>query len=63
MDMGTIYLIMVGGATLFLLIMLLTGLGHNHFSGSDQCTYKLQEHYKCKNLLNLSAKLKTTNCN
>lgn len=33
MDMGTVYLIMVGGATLFLLIMLLTGLGHHDFSG------------------------------
>ena len=33
MDMGTVYLIMVGSATLFLLIMLLTGLGHHDFSG------------------------------
>lgn len=34
MDMGTVYLIMVGGATLFLLIMLLTGLGHHDASGA-----------------------------
>jgi membrane protein implicated in regulation of membrane protease activity len=34
MDMGTVYLIMVGGATLFLLIMLLTGLGHHDVSSA-----------------------------
>jgi membrane protein implicated in regulation of membrane protease activity len=33
MDMGTVYLIMVGGSTLVLIVMLLSGIGHHDISG------------------------------
>lgn len=34
MSMGTVYLLMVGGSTLLLVIMLLTGLGHHDVTGA-----------------------------